>query len=243
MSFDWFNMDVFIALVAATAQAVTGILGWRVTVHGVPHATRKKKIYESIFVFATICGIIAAVAAAHRSANLVGQIHAKMHVDQFGFLIRSTLPNPLSLITGQPVAGQPLAGVGKSTNRGGLPAQHFRVACELTISPILDPSAEDRLFDQLEIDQKARLKQPNLNEVLQGDNQDFGCATKDNIPLTDDQIKELRIGMKDGKPEVVYLMILMQYTDKLGEELVTENCGHFQMNMINQRIDCLNHNR
>jgi hypothetical protein len=241
--FEWFDFDVLLAVVAALTQATTGILGWRVTVSGVPKDERRKLIYEVIFIGATACGIIAAGLAAHRSTSLIGELHAKMHVDRFVFFPRGSDP---SLPDNNPrlIVGEELAGLAHSTNRGALPFQHLGVACEMTITPILAPTAEDRLFDQLLVDQKNRLNQVNKNEVLQGDNQDFGCITKDRLPITEEQYEDLLRGTtKDGTPLVVYVTIFMKYTDKLGKELATENCWHVYVGAPDKPLDCLNHNR
>lgn len=242
MSFDWFDVDVVLALIAATAQAVTGYLGWAASVDRIKKG--RKTLYRGVFVFATICGIISTVAAAHRAVNLVNELHAKMHVDDFRFQSpRGDIVDPdFSLI------GRQLAGVVTSTNRGALPVQHLRAACEVTITPVLSPADEDRLFDQLSVDQKDRLEQPNQNEVLQGDNQKFACLTKDRAPLTEEQFKQLTEGV-NGKLSVLYVTLLMRYTDKLGKDLTTENCWHFYFGRVGSvpgfktPLDYLNHNR
>lgn len=134
-----------------------------------------------------------------------------------------------------------------ATNRGALPVQHLRAACELTITPVLNPADEDRLFGQLAVDQKTRLEQPNGNEVLQGDNQRFGCVTKDKLPLTKEQFDQLT-GVNGTYPKALYLTLLMRYTDKLGSELTTENCWHVYIGKAGKTggptepLDCFSHN-
>jgi hypothetical protein len=230
------SLDVILALVAAIGQAITGWLGWHVTVDRV--RTERKRLYKWVFIGATVVGIIATGLAANRSANLIGQLHAKMHIDRFGFLFPGGQMNSPGI-----AIGQPLTGLVTATNRGALPVQKLKVGCELTMGPVLAPADEDKLFDKLAIDQRKRLEQLNGNEVLQGDNTQFGCFTKDGIPLTEEQFHRLIIGTDvDGKPLAVYVMILMRYTDKLGETLATENCGHLYIAKPDSPIDCLNHN-
>jgi hypothetical protein len=236
MSFDWFDLDVVIAVVAAATQATTGFLGWRVTVSGVPQDARRKRIYECIFIIAAVVGVLAAGLAAHRSTNLIGELHAKMHIDKVFFY------SPPDGALG-PVIGRELTAMLQATNRGALPVGHLRDACELTISPVLNPPDEDRLFDRLALDQKQRLEQPNDNEVLQGDNVSLPCVTRDRkTVLTKEQFDELK-GMNGRRPTlVIYVTYLLRYEDKLGKELSTEGCWHAYIDQPDHILNCLKHN-
>lgn len=237
MSFDWFDVDVVIAVVATLTQATTGILGWRVTMSGVPTDQVRKRIYEWIFIGASAVGVIAAGLAAHRSTNLVGELHAKVHIDKFWFVAYpGGTPNNPAVGVGKYLTGDVM-----STNRGALPVQHFRVACELTVTPVLGREAEDRLFDQLSVDQKDRLNQPDTTEVLQGDNKGFGCVTKDKIPI-DQPTFDALTKSNNGTWSVVYVTILVRYTDKLGKDLTTENCWHVYVGLPDKPVDCFDHN-
>ncbi|MGA7769749.1 MAG: hypothetical protein WCA27_26400, partial [Candidatus Sulfotelmatobacter sp.] len=60
--------DVALAVLAATAQVVTGFLGWRVTVDGVRE--ERKKIYELLFILASAIGIVAVGSAAYRGSQI-----------------------------------------------------------------------------------------------------------------------------------------------------------------------------
>lgn len=77
--------EIALPVLAAIAQGLTGFLGWRVTVDGV--SPKRKKLYEWLFVLASLTGIIAVGVAAHRSVDLIGELHGKMHVDGFRFLL------------------------------------------------------------------------------------------------------------------------------------------------------------
>lgn len=103
--------DILWVACAAIAQAVTSFLGWRVTVDGVKK--ERKRLYEFIFIAAAVCGIIATIVAASRTANLVGQLHGKMHIDQFWFAIPGGQANNPMVAVGREVTG-----IARSTNRG-----------------------------------------------------------------------------------------------------------------------------
>lgn len=64
--------DVALAVLAATAQVVTGFLGWRVTVDGVRQD--RKKIYELLFILASVIGIVAVGSAAYRGSRISGDL-------------------------------------------------------------------------------------------------------------------------------------------------------------------------
>jgi hypothetical protein len=214
--------DVVLVLVAACGQGLTGYLGWRVTNDGVN--PKRKKFYEAIFGIATACGILATVGIAYRNMNLLEQLHAKLHVDS----IILKRPRP-----------EWLAGMASMTNRGAVPAKNLAVACELTISPVMKPEDEDRLFEEMIHENKQRLSQRNGNEVLQGDNQQAGCVTRNpNRKLSPEEV----IGIDKGTL-VVYEMLLATYDDKIDKGLTTELCGHVYVNDPIHVVDCLNHNR
>jgi hypothetical protein len=60
--------DITLPVLAAFAQGLTGLLGWRVTVDGVRQG--RKKVYEWLFAIATLVGIISVGIAAYRGSQI-----------------------------------------------------------------------------------------------------------------------------------------------------------------------------
>ncbi len=65
-------IDLSAVAVAAVAQALSGYLGWRVTVDGVREERQKR--YEIVFVACAALGVLATVLTAYRGSNIAAEL-------------------------------------------------------------------------------------------------------------------------------------------------------------------------
>jgi hypothetical protein len=61
-------LDIILVAIAASTQAATGILGWRVTTRDL--SVEKKKTYERMFATFAIVGVLATTVAAYRGGSI-----------------------------------------------------------------------------------------------------------------------------------------------------------------------------
>ncbi len=69
--------DISLAVLAALAQGLTGFLGWRVTMDGV--RPERRRLYESLFLIASVVGIASVGFAAYRGSLSSGALSELRH--------------------------------------------------------------------------------------------------------------------------------------------------------------------
>jgi len=86
--------DIALAVLAASAQGLTGFLGWRVAVDAVPQ--RQKALYGRLFVIASVVGIAAVGIAAYRGSVAALELTPHARIKLVPKENNQALPQPLS---------------------------------------------------------------------------------------------------------------------------------------------------